>query len=252
MTTSRSRTPALRPCPLRDDHALHRRGCCWTSTVRSGCRRPAGLRGLRRAGAVRDDGESPTTTDAEKSALVRAVARGGRRPGRDRGGRRHRRHPAHRRTGPGGRKGGRGRPVGGHAVLQQAPAGRASRHTSGRSRTPPDCRSRCTTSRAAPAPASSRRRCIRLAEHPQDRGGEGLRVRPPRHPEGAGRHGVGVLHGLRRVRARAVRDGRRRIHQHGRERGPALNFRAILDAFDGGRHPRVRPAPATRHRRSSS
>ncbi len=40
-------------------------------------------------------GESPTTTDAEKDAIIRATRRGGRRPG-DRG--RRRRHLRHRRT----------------------------------------------------------------------------------------------------------------------------------------------------------
>ena len=50
-------------------------------------------------------GESPTTTDAEKDRLLRAVRRGGRGPGHGRGRRRHQRHRPHLRARPAGRAG---------------------------------------------------------------------------------------------------------------------------------------------------
>ena len=77
----------------------------------------------------------------------------------------------------------RRRPAGGVAVLQPAPAGRASRPTSGPWPPPPTCRSSCTTSRPAPAGRSTIDTLVRLArEVPTIVGAQGRRGQPGRRP----------------------------------------------------------------------
>ena len=178
-------------------------------------------------------GESPTTTDAEKAELVRAV----REAVGDRAsivaGRRHRRHPAHRGAGPGGREGGRGRPAGGHPVLQQAPAGRG--------RGPlPRARRRLRAALALydiPGRTGTRiepETMIRLAGPSPDRGGEGLRVRPPRHPEGAGpRRSWRTTRAATSTFSRCTRSAGSGYVSTVANVAPR-HFRAILDAFDAG------------------
>ena len=82
-------------------------------------------------------GESPTTTDAEKETLLRAVveAVGDRAQVVAGVGTNDTAHTVE--LARAGREGRRARPARGHAVLQQAAAGRAARATSPRSPTPP-------------------------------------------------------------------------------------------------------------------
>ncbi|GDY82285.1 hypothetical protein SAVCW2_14840 [Streptomyces avermitilis] len=102
-------------------------------------------------------GESPTTTDAEKSALVRAVREAvGDRASIVAGvGTADTRHTVELAL--------EAEKAGADGLLvvtpyYSRPRRRRSRHTSGTSPTPPGCRSSCTTSPAAPAHASSRPR----------------------------------------------------------------------------------------------
>ena len=140
-------------------------------------------------------GESPTTSDAEQAALLRAVreAVGDRAP-RDRRGR-HQRHRAHPGAGPAGR-GRRRRAAGRDPVLQQADAGgpvpalhrgrRRHRAAGGALRHPAPLRH---PDRGRHAHAARRAR--------QDRRGQGRQGRPGRRVRGHRRHRSGLLFGGR-------------------------------------------------------
>ena len=92
--------------------------------------------------------------------------RGGRRPGPGRRRGRHQRHPRTPSSWPrAAEKAGARRPAGGHAVLQQAAAGRPAAALHRPSPTPPACRSCSTTSRTGPASPIATETLCRLAEH---------------------------------------------------------------------------------------
>jgi 4-hydroxy-tetrahydrodipicolinate synthase len=102
-------------------------------------------------------GESPTTTDAEKSALVRAVREAvGDRAAIVAGvGTADTRHTVELSLAA--EKAGADGLLVVTPYYSRPPQDAVEAHFR-RSPTPPDCRSRCTTSRVAPAPASSRTR----------------------------------------------------------------------------------------------
>ena len=110
-------------------------------------------------------GESPTTTDAEKETLLRAVVEAvGDRATVVAGVGTY--DTAHSVGWPGRAEGRRARVAGRHPVLHRPPQDGLLR-TSPRSRTRPTCRSCCTTSRPVGGRRSRPRRCCRLAEHPR-------------------------------------------------------------------------------------
>ncbi len=101
MTQPDDARPAVRPPAHRDGHAVHAPTARSTSTAPP--RWPTYLVDEQRNDGLvinGTTGESPTTTDAEKEPLLRAVveAVGDRAAGRRR--RRHQRHRAHHRAGP--------------------------------------------------------------------------------------------------------------------------------------------------------
>ena len=147
------RQRSLRPRAHRDGHPVPRRR---RARPRRGAQQLADAPGRprqRRPGRQRHDRESPTTTDDEKAALLRAVIEAV-------GDRAHvvagagTNDTPTRRARPPGREGRRARAARRHAVLQQAAAGRAARALHARSPTPPACRSCSTTSPAAPGSRS--------------------------------------------------------------------------------------------------
>ena len=79
---------------------------------------------------------------------------------------------------------------------------------------------------------------------PEDRGRQGLRVRPARRSEGH-RPGSDLAYyaGCERDSTGAVRGGRRRIRQHGGQCRAPVTSGPSLDAFDAGRTRRGRPPP---------
>ncbi len=179
-------------------------------------------------------GESPTTTDAEKAALVTAVRGGGRGPGV---GRRREWAPP-------------------------TPGTRWNWHWPRRGPAPTGCWWSRRTTAGAPQDALEAHfreiadasglpprplRHPRAHRHPHrtrhprpprrppaDRRRQGLLLRPPGHPEGPVADVLGVLRGLRRRRSSpCTRSARRGYVSTVANVVPDL-FRAVLDAFDAG------------------